>query len=87
MTDGYTARLALVRMPRLEAGAQLRGEPIARFQRPGPSDNMEALALGRDSAGRPQLYVASDDNHLFLQRTLLFRFALPEGWVTDERAP
>lgn len=85
--DGFMARLTLVRMPRLRGGAVLRGEAIARFERPGPADNMEALALGRDAQGQPVLYVASDDNHLFLQRTLLFRFALPDHWVSDRPAP
>lgn len=87
LAEGFTARLALVRLPRLEAGALLRGETIAAFRRPRPADNLEALALGRDSQGRPLLYVASDDNHLFLQRSLLFRFALPPDWVSDAPAP
>jgi len=87
LAEGFTARLALVRMPPLRAGAVLVGEPIADFRRPGPVDNLEALALGRDAAGKPLLYIASDDNRLFLQRTLLFRFALPEDWVRDAPAP
>ncbi|MBO9574393.1 MAG: esterase-like activity of phytase family protein [Sphingobium sp.] len=85
--DGFTARLTLVRLSGLREGAELRGETIARFQRPGPADNMEALALGHDVRGGPTLYVASDDNHLALQRSLLFRFALPEDWVSDRAAP
>lgn len=87
LAEGFTARLALVRMPALRAGAVLVGEPIADFRRPGPVDNLEALALARDSAGKPLLYIASDDNRLFLQRTLLFRFALPDDWVSDAPAP
>jgi hypothetical protein len=86
VADWFTARLTLVRMPRLVSGAVLRGEVIASFQRPGPIDNLEALALSRER-GRPILWIASDDNHLVLQRTLLFKFALPQDWVSDAPAP
>ena len=81
VADWFTARLTLVRLPKLEAGAVLKGEVIASFERPGPSDNLEALALGHEKGG-PVLWIASDDNHLVLQRSLLFKFALPKDWVT-----
>jgi hypothetical protein len=86
VADWFTARLTLVRMPRLADGAVLRGEVIASFERPGPIDNLEALALNHEK-GRPILWIASDDNHLVLQRTLLFKFALPKDWVSDGPAP
>jgi hypothetical protein len=86
LLEGFTARLTLVRLPKLEAGATLHGETIAAFRSPGPSDNLEALALGEEG-GRPVLYIAADDNRLFFQRSLLFRFALPDGWVSDAPAP
>lgn len=86
LADGFTARLSLVRLPRLEAGAILTGEVIATFAPPGLADNFEALALSRED-GRPVLWVASDDNHFFLQRSLLLRFELPADWVSDEPAP
>jgi hypothetical protein len=86
VADWFTARLTLVRMPPLVAGALLHGEVIASFERPGPADNLEALALSRE-LGRPILWIASDDNHLILQRTLLFKFALPKEWVSDAPAP
>lgn len=83
VADGFTGRLTLVSWSKLGQGTELRARVVARFERPGPTDNLEALAFTRDSAGCPILYIASDDNHLSLQRTLLFRFALPQGW-TDE---
>lgn len=86
LAEGFTATLALVRLPPLEARAQLRAEVIATFAPPGLADNFEALALSHE-AGRPILWLASDDNHLFLQRSLLLRFALPEDWVSDQPAP
>jgi len=87
LAEGFTAKLVLVRMPRLEEGAMLRGAVIATFAPPALADNFEALAVSRDADGRPQLWVASDDNHLFLERSLLLRFALPQDWVSDRPAP
>lgn len=85
VADWFTARLTLVHLPKLEEGAVLRGEVIASFERPGPADNLEALALSHEREG-PMLWIASDDNHLFLQRSLLFKFALPRDWVSDAPA-
>jgi len=87
LAEGFTALLTLVEMPRLEEGAMLRGTVVATFAPPALADNFEALAMSRDAQGRAQLWVASDDNHLFLQRSLLLRFALPEGWASDRPAP
>lgn len=86
LADGFTARLSLVRLPKLEAGAVLTGEVIATFAPPGLSDNFEAMTLSHEN-GKPVLWVASDDNHLFLQRSLLLRFNLPEDWVSEQPAP
>lgn len=77
---GFTARLSLVRLPSLEAGVELNGVEIARFEHPAPADNYEALALGWED-GKPVLWVASDDNRFSFQRTLLLRFTLPPEWA------
>jgi len=87
LAEGFTAKLVLVRMPRLAEGAVLRGTVIATFAPPALADNFEAMAVSRDAQGRGLLWIASDDNHLFLQRTLLLRFTLPEGWLNDHPAP
>lgn len=86
LADGFTARLVLVTLPKLEAGAVFSGTIVATFAPPGLADNFEALALSR-VMGQPTLWVASDDNHFFLQRSLLLRFALPADWVSDRPAP
>jgi hypothetical protein len=39
-------------------------------------DNMEGLAVTQSPSGETLLTVISDDNHTFLQRTLLLRFAI-----------
>jgi len=86
LAEGFTARLSLVTLPRLESGAMLTSKVIATFAPPGLADNFEALALSHEN-GRPILWVGSDDNHLFLQRALLLRFALPLDWVSEMPAP
>jgi hypothetical protein len=86
VADGFTARLSLVHLPRLRAGAALRGKVVADFMPPGPVDNFEALALSFDR-GKPQLWIGADDNHFTLQRSLLLRFALPADWVSNAPPP
>lgn len=86
LAQGFTAKLVLLHLPELREGALLRGRVIASFAPPGLTDNLEALAVGRE-AGGPVLWIASDDNHFFLQRTLLFRFALPPDWISARPAP
>ncbi len=49
-------------------------EVLASFGGGSGIDNMEAIALWRDDAGRTRLAIASDDNFQFLQRTLLVDF-------------
>lgn len=80
--QGFTGSIALVEMPELRAGALLAGQEIARLAPPLLADNYEALALTREN-GRTILWVASDDNYEFFQRTLLLKFALPSAWEAD----
>lgn len=86
LAEGFTAKLVLVTLPALRAGAILSGEVVATMAPPGPADNFEALALGRDK-GRPVLWVASDDNLLSIQRSLLLRFDVPTHWLSHAPAP
>lgn len=74
--EGFTASLALIDLPELKAGAQLVGREIARLAPPLLADNYEAMALSTEE-GRPTLWIASDDNHEFFQRTLLLKLAVP----------
>lgn len=86
LAEGFTAKLVLVRLPKLQAGAVLSGEVVATMAPPGLADNFEALALGRDE-GRPVLWIASDDNQLSIQRSLMLRFDLPASWLSEAPAP
>lgn len=75
--DGFTAIIDLVDVSALKAGVTLRGREIARLAPPLLSDNFEGMAVEQKD-GQRILWVVSDDNHLFLQRTLLLKFALPQ---------
>ncbi|TNE45416.1 MAG: esterase-like activity of phytase family protein [Sphingomonadales bacterium] len=76
--DGFTAIITLVDISSLRPGAVLIGKEIARLAPPVLADNFEGLALERGSNGQRLLWVVSDDNHLFFERTLLLKFALPD---------
>jgi hypothetical protein len=63
----------------IRPGAELRGEELARWGLPLTVDNFEALATRRGPDGETLVYLLSDDNFSFLQRTLLLMFALEDG--------
>ncbi|HEX5537000.1 MAG TPA: esterase-like activity of phytase family protein [Sphingobium sp.] len=75
--DGFTAVIKLIDLGAMKPGAVLGGREIARLAPPLLSDNYEGLALEQRN-GQRILWVVSDDNYLFFQRTLLLKFALPE---------
>lgn len=81
LLDLFTAKLSLVDIAGVTDGAVRRGRVVATFQRPLLHDNFEALALSWEG-GRPVLWMASDDNHMVFQRTLLLKFGLPPHWVS-----
>ena len=76
--DGFTAIITLVDIGSMKPGGTLTGKVVARLAPPVLADNFEGLALERGSNGQRILWVVSDDNHLFFQRTLLLKFALPD---------
>jgi hypothetical protein len=75
--EGFTAKLAIVDMGELAPGKLLHAQEIATLRPPLLADNFEALAVTRED-NRPIVWIASDDNHKFFQRTLLLKFALGE---------
>lgn len=78
LQDLFTATLAIIDLPAdPRAGDRLKARPLARLAPPLLADNFEALAMTREG-GRMILWIASDDNHEFFQRTLLLKFALDE---------
>lgn len=69
----WTAVLTLIDPRGVKAGQVLAGREIARFAAPLTVDNYEGLAITREGAATI-LWMVSDDNQLFLQRTLLLKF-------------
>lgn len=72
---------ALVRLPlkAIRPDVMITGELIAELEPPLTVDNMEALAVRRDPAGRVMLYIASDNNFSDRQRTILLKFLWPDA--------
>jgi hypothetical protein len=60
----------------IRPGAVLEANPIAEFDAAPLAENFEGVAARRDAAGRTMIYMVSDDNFNFLQRTLLVMFEL-----------
>lgn len=69
------ARVRRLPASRVTADAVLDGEEIARFEGTLTFDNMEGIDA-RDDAGESLVYLVSDDNYSFLQRTLLLMFRI-----------
>ena len=76
LQDLFTAVLAIVELPaHPRPGALLQAHSLARLAPPLLADNFEGLAVTQEG-GRTIVWIASDDNHEFFQRTLLLKFAL-----------
>jgi hypothetical protein len=73
---GPGARLQRLSRTSLQAGASLHGEEIARLAPPLSVDNFEGLAVHENVNGDIMVYLLSDDNYQFFQRTLLLQFRL-----------
>lgn len=74
--DGPGARITLHRRSAWRAGATLEGEELAVIRQPLTVDNFEGIAAARGPRGETRIYLLSDDNFSFWQRTLLLMFEL-----------
>ncbi|HEX7854185.1 MAG TPA: esterase-like activity of phytase family protein [Sphingobium sp.] len=83
LMDLFTGIVMLVDIRDLRPGSVLRGQEVARLGPPIQHDNFEALAMSHEN-GQPVLWIASDDNFLFFQRSLLLKFAMPRKWFEGE---
>jgi Esterase-like activity of phytase len=77
LRDGFTGRLVMLNPAGFRAGTVVSGAEVARFEAPSVADNFEAIAVSRD-AGGIAVWIASDDNFFFLQRSLLLKFRLAD---------
>jgi hypothetical protein len=77
ITAGFSAALTVIDPKAIvPGGPPVVGTLLATIAPPLTVDNMEALAIVPGANG-PTLWIASDDNYFFLERTLLMAFALP----------
>lgn len=80
---GLSAKLVIAEAPAWRAGATIEGREIATLEAPLAVDNMEALSVAVEG-GRTIVRIASDDNFMRIQRTLLLEFELSEGAARSE---
>ena len=71
----FAAKLVVVDPAAIRPGALVRGREIATLAKPLIHDNFEGLAVTREG-NATILWIVSDDNQLFLQRSLLLKFRL-----------
>jgi hypothetical protein len=76
--DGPGARITLHRRSAWRPSAVLEGEELAVIRQPLTVDNFEGIAAARGPRGEARIYLLSDDNFSFWQRTLLLMFELPQ---------
>jgi hypothetical protein len=69
-------RLSVVPRAAIRPGARLVGRTLAEIAPPLTVDNFEAAAVRTAPDGATLIYLMSDDNQSFLQRTLLFQLRL-----------
>lgn len=71
----FTAKLCVLDVRGVPAGARVRGVEIASLERPLLHDNFEALAVTREGTDTI-VWIASDDNGQFWEQSLLLKFRL-----------
>ena len=73
----WFGRLVVVDPRAIRPGALVTGRPIATIASPLATDNWEGVAATREN-GATILWLLSDDNQFWPQRTLLMKFRLDE---------
>lgn len=76
LRDGPGARVVWLRRADIRGEARIEGRELARLQSPYAIDNFEGIAAARGPRGETLVYLMSDDNFSFWQRTLLLMFEL-----------
>ncbi len=77
LLGGFRSRLLAVPVDQVRPGAQFKGTELAAFRFGDFGENFEAVAAKRAPDGRTLIYLLSDDNFSFFQRTVLLQLALP----------
>lgn len=74
---GISAKLVIADLPAAREGFAIEGREVASLASPLTIDNMEALSVAQEG-GRTIVRIASDNNFMRIQRTLLLEFELDE---------
>ena len=82
----FSAKLTVIDFGAIRPGAVVRGREIATLASPLLHDNFEGVAVTREG-GATIVWIVSDDNQLFLQRSLLLKFRLEPDTGPDSAAP
>ncbi|GAA4767095.1 esterase-like activity of phytase family protein [Stakelama sediminis] len=75
LRKGFRAKLTLIPAGAIRPGATVRGRELATLAAPLIHDNFEGIALTHESAGTI-LWIVSDDNQSWFERTLLLKFRI-----------
>jgi hypothetical protein len=81
----FSAKLTVVDPGAIRPGAVVRGREIATLASPLVHDNFEGVAITREGAATI-VWIVSDDNQLFLQRSLLLKFRIEPDARPDSSA-
>ncbi len=71
---GFSARIRLADQESIAPSGVISGAIVTRFAGSIISDNFEGIAVSQAPDGRLLVWIVSDDNFSFLQRTLLLAF-------------
>lgn len=84
LMGGFAMRLRYIRPGAIRPGAILEGEVLMEAGLGHEVDNMEALAVHRNSKGETILTLMSDNNFsAYLQRSLVLQFALSPAFAPE----
>jgi hypothetical protein len=75
-SGGFAMRIRQIAASTIKPGATVDGSTLIEADNTFQIDNMEGLAVRTTPAGETLLDIISDDNHGFLQRSILLQFAL-----------
>ncbi len=78
VAEGPAARIRRIAKDAIRPGAGLDGKELATLTWPLSIDNMEGIAAREGERGETLVYLVSDDNFKFVQRTLLLMFELTD---------
>lgn len=75
LMEMFTTKLVVLDSAAIRPGAEVRGREIATIGPPLTRDNFEALAVAQEG-GATIVWLASDDNQQWFERSLLMKFRL-----------